>query len=64
MAVLHNALAKQFVFSGEQILHEIVTAFIRVARSACEMMVDSHPRRSTEIIRNGKDFVSRFTLAD
>jgi hypothetical protein len=64
MAVLHNALAEKFVFSGEQILHEIITTFIGVARSAGEMMVDSHSCRATEIIRNGKNFVSRFTLAD
>jgi len=61
---LHHALAQQLVFSGEQILHEIVTALIGVARGACEMMIDSHARRSAEIIRNGKDFGGRFTLAE
>src|SRR5258705_6791745 len=28
------------------------------------MMIDSHARRTAEIIRNGKDFVGRFTLAE
>ena len=61
---LHDPLPQQLVLPGEQILHEIITAFIRVARSAREMMVDSHSRRPTEIIRNGKNFAGRFTLAD
>src|SRR6266581_3794793 len=34
--VLHNALPQQLVFSGEQILYEIVTALIGVARGAGE----------------------------
>jgi len=42
--VLHHALTQQLVFSGQQILHEIVTAFIGIARSAGEMMIDSHAR--------------------
>src|SRR5262245_10075949 len=62
--VLHNPLPQQLVFSGKQILHEIITAFIGVAGGAGEMMIDSHSRRATEIIRNGKNFVSGFTLAD
>src|SRR5437016_8806310 len=62
--VLHNALPQQLVFSGEQILHEIVTALIGVARGAGEMMIDSHARRPAEIIRNGKDFVGRSALAE
>jgi hypothetical protein len=61
---LHNALTQHLVLSGEQILHEIVTTFIGIARSAGEMMIDSHARRSAEIIRNGKDFVGRFTLVE
>src|SRR5262249_49867812 len=61
---LHNAVAQHRMLSGEQILHEIITAFIRVARSAREMMVDSHSRRPTEIICNGKNFARRFTLAE
>ena len=64
MAVLHHALTQQLVFSSEQILNEIVTAFIGVARGAGEMMIDSHPRRPAEIIRDGKNFVSRLTLAE
>jgi hypothetical protein len=64
MPVLHNALTKQGVLSGEQILHEIVTASIGVEGGAGKMMIDSHARRPAEIIRNGKDFVSRFTLTD
>jgi hypothetical protein len=34
------------VFSGEQFLHEIVPAFIGIARGAGEMMIDSHARRT------------------
>src|SRR5436309_1705821 len=34
MRVLHHALTQQLVLSGEQILHEIVTAFVGVARGA------------------------------
>ena len=44
MPVLHHALTQQLVLSGEQILHEIVAAFIGIARSAGEMMIDSHAR--------------------
>ena len=62
--LLHHALTQQLVFSGEQILHEIVTAFIGIARGAGEMMIDSHTRRPAEIIRNGKNFVGWFTLAE
>jgi hypothetical protein len=64
MRVLHHALTQQLVLSSEQILHEIVTSFIGIARGAGEMMIDSHARRPAEIIRNGKDFVGRFTLAE
>ena len=64
LLVLHHALAKKLVFSGEQILHKIETAFIGVARGASEMMIDPHSRRAAEIIRDGKNFVSRFTLAE
>jgi hypothetical protein len=32
------------VFSGEQFLHKIVTAFIGIERSAGEMVIDSHAR--------------------
>jgi hypothetical protein len=41
---LHDAFADEFVFSGEQLLHEIVTALVYVARCAGEMMIDSRPR--------------------
>src|SRR4030095_8690093 len=37
---LHNALAKELVLSGKQILHEIETAFIGIARGAGDMMID------------------------
>jgi hypothetical protein len=61
--LLHYALTQQLVFSGEQLLHEIVTAFIRIARGAGEMMIDSHPGGAAKIICDGKNFVGRFTLA-
>jgi hypothetical protein len=53
---LHHILTQHLVLSGEQILHEIVTTFIGIARGAGEMMIDSHAGRSAEIIRNGKNF--------
>jgi hypothetical protein len=45
---LHNTLTQKLVLLGEQSLHERVTAFISVARSSSEMMVDSHSRGATE----------------
>ena len=62
--LLDHAVAQQLVLPGKQILHEIVTAFVSIARGAGEMMIDSHTRRPTEIIRNGKNFVRWFTLAE
>src|SRR6266436_7977378 len=64
MRALHNTLTQHLVFPGEQILHKIVTAFIRVARRAGEMMIDSHPGGAAKIICDGKNFVSRFTLVE
>ena len=64
MRVLHHALTQQLVLSGKQILNKIVTALIGVVGGAGEMMIDSHPRRPAEIIRNGKDFVGWFALAE
>src|SRR5439155_15035135 len=64
MRVLHNTLTQHLVLSGEQILHKIVTGFIGIARGAGEMLIDSHARRVAEIIRDGKNFVSRFTLVE
>jgi hypothetical protein len=55
-APLNDAVAKRFVPSDEQILHQIVTAFMGIAHGAGEMMIDSHARRLTETIRNGKNF--------
>ena len=37
---LYHALTQQFVLSGEQILNQIVTALIGIARSPGEMMID------------------------
>jgi hypothetical protein len=62
--LLHDALTKQLVFSGEQILHEIVTAFIRVARGAGEIMIDSHPGGAAKIICDGKNFIGWFPLTE
>jgi len=63
-AALHHSFAQQLVLSGKQILHEIVTASIRVARGAGEMMIDSHSRRAAEIIRNGKNFIGWLPLTE
>src|SRR6266478_5274019 len=43
MAALHNPAAQEFVFSSQQLLHEIVAALIRVARRAGKVLIDSHP---------------------
>src|SRR2546421_4638143 len=64
MRVLHNALTQQLVLSGEQILHKIVTAFIRVERGAGEMMIDSHPGGAAKIICDGKNFIGWFPLTE
>src|SRR5436190_974060 len=63
MPVLHDALTQHLVLSGEQILHEIVTAFVGIARGAGEMMIDPHPGGSTKIICHGKNFIGWFALA-
>src|SRR5712675_668733 len=64
MRPLHNTLTQELMFSGEQILHEIVTAFIRVARGAGEMMIDSHPGGAAKIICDGKNFIGWFPLTE
>src|SRR6266513_6340008 len=64
MRVLHNTLTQHLVLSGEQVLHKIVTAFIRVARGASEMMIDSHPGGAAKIICDGKNFIGWFPLAE
>src|SRR5882762_4267946 len=38
--------------------------FYRHCARCCEMLIDSHARRVAEIIRDGKNFVSRFTLVE
>jgi len=62
--LLDHAVAQQLVLSGKQILHEIVTAFVSIARGAGEMMVDPHFGGTTEITRNRKDFGGRLTRVD
>src|SRR5258707_15760174 len=62
--VLHNTLTQHLMFSGEQILHKIVTAFIRVARGAGEIMIDSHPGGAAKIICDGKNFIGWFPLTE
>ena len=37
---LHNALAQQLVLPSQQFLHQIVAAFVHVARCPGEMMID------------------------
>src|SRR6266436_9933411 len=64
MRVLHNTLTQHLVLSGEQILHKIVTAFIRVAHGAGEMMIDSHPGGAAKIICDGKNFIGWFPLTE
>src|SRR2546428_12438067 len=63
MAVLHHALTQQFVFPGKQLLNEIVTALVHVARCPGEMMNDPRSGRATEIIRNRKNFIGGVFLA-
>jgi hypothetical protein len=50
---LHDAFAQNFVFSGQQILGELVTTSINVSAGAGKVIIDSHTRRSTEIIGEG-----------
>ena len=56
--------AQEFVFSSQQLLHEIVAAFVDVAGCAGKVIVDSHSRGAAEIICDGKDFIGRFTLTE
>ena len=62
--LLHNPIAQEFVFSSQQILHEIVAAFVYVARCAGKVVVDSHSRGAAKITCDGKDFIGRLTLAE
>ena len=63
MAVLHNPVAQEFVFSVEQILHKSVAAFVDVAHCTREMMINSRSRGAAEVIRNRENFIRRFFLA-
>src|SRR5438445_7135883 len=63
-ATLHNAVAQELVFSGQQILHKSVAAFVCVARCAGKMLIDSHSRRATKIICKQENFIGRFALAE
>jgi len=42
----------------------VVTAFVHIPYGAREVMIDPHMGRTAKIICNGKNFVSRFTLAE
>jgi hypothetical protein len=53
MPVLHHALPQQLVLSGQQILHDIITAFIGVARGAGEMMINLQARGVTKVTVSG-----------
>src|SRR4029453_16137913 len=64
MAVLHDAVAQELVFSGEQILHQNVAALVHVTHCAREMMIDSRPSRTTEIICDRENLVRGFALAE
>jgi hypothetical protein len=61
---LYNPAAQEFMFSSQQLLHEIVAAFVHVARCAGKVIVGSHSRRAAKIICHGKDFIGRFTLTE
>src|SRR5206468_12662325 len=50
-ARLHNPVAKERVFSGQQLLGELITAPVHIARGAREVMVDPHASRAAEIRR-------------
>ena len=62
--LLHNPIAQEFVFSSQQLLHEIVAAFIYIARRAGKVVIDSHSRRAAKIICYGKDFIDWLTLTE
>ena len=61
---LHNSFAKPLVFPSQQFLGQIVSSLINIFRSAGEMMIDSHFGGTTEIIRDGKNFVGRLAGID
>ena len=52
MTGLHNPFAETFVFSGKQLLGQIVGPFVDVFRSAGKIMVDPHFGGATKVIRN------------
>src|SRR4029077_18143956 len=60
---LHDAFTQELVFTGKQILGELITASVGIAARAGKMMIDSRTRGTTKIICDRKDFVARFTLA-
>ena len=51
------------MFSGEQLLHQLIAAPVHVAHCAGEMMIDSRLRRAAEIICDAENFIRRFPLA-
>src|SRR5262249_47374335 len=61
---LDDPVAQVSVLSSHQFLSQIVAEAIRVFGGAGEMMIDSHFRRTTEIVRHRKNFVRRVTLRD
>ena len=58
MTGLHNPFAETLVFSGEQLLGQIVGSFVDVFGRAGEMMIDSRFGRATKVIRNRENFIS------
>src|SRR5207302_6202087 len=61
---LHNSLTETFVFSGQQLLRQIVAGAVSIAGGASEVMINSHFGGTTEITRNRKDFIGRLTRVD
>ena len=61
--MLHNPIKQEFVLSGEQILHELITAPVHIAMRADEVIVDPHAGGAAEIICDSKNFIARFALA-
>ena len=52
------------MFTGEQILRELVAAFIDVTHRAGEVILDAHARGTAEVICEREDFLDGFATVN
>src|SRR5205809_1751399 len=64
MPVLHDAVAQRRVFSGKQLLRELITAAIDVIARAGKVMIDSQTCGATKVICQRKNFAGRRAIVD